>query len=107
MNEERMDKALLKELLNINKIIHEPARLLIMTYLNHFKEADYIFLIRQTSLTPGNFSSHVRKLEDTGYISIKKEFLDRKPHSTIQITKEGQEAFRSHVSKMKDFYNSL
>jgi DNA-binding MarR family transcriptional regulator len=107
MNEKRIDQKSLKGLLNVNKIIHEPARLLIMAYLTHFKEADYIFLIRQTGLTPGNFSSHVRKLEDTGYILIKKEFIERKPHSTIQITKEGQSAFKSHVLKMKGFYNSF
>jgi DNA-binding transcriptional ArsR family regulator len=69
---------------NIDKIIHEPARLLLMAHLFVVESADFLFLQRQTGLTWGNISSHLRKLENAGYVTVQKEFIDKKtPHNTV------------------------
>ena len=63
----------------IDRIIHEPARLLILSFLYVVEAADFIFLMRETGLTKGNLSSHLNKLEGAGYIDVVKEFLTLDP----------------------------
>ena len=92
---------------NIDKIIHEPARLLMMAHLFVVDSADFLFLQRQTGLTWGNISSHVRKLESAGYIEVQKEFLDKKPHTTLKLTKNGREAFKEYRRSMKQVFEDL
>ena len=85
----------------IDRIIHEPARYLIMAYLYVVESADFLFLERQTALTKGNLSSHLGKLEAAGYVRIVKEFLDKKPHTMLALTEEGRRAFESYRDAMK------
>ncbi|MBU7013514.1 MAG: transcriptional regulator [Theionarchaea archaeon] len=92
---------------DINRLIHEPARLMILAHLYVVESADFLFLSRQTGLTAGNLSSHLGKLEEAGYIEIKKEFLDKKPHTMLNLTEEGRIAFRHYVRSMKQVLNGL
>ena len=62
---------------NLDRVIHEPTRLMIMTQLYVVESADFLFLLNQLQMTPGNLSSHLSKLEDAGYVSIVKEFIER------------------------------
>jgi DNA-binding transcriptional ArsR family regulator len=91
----------------IDKIIHEPARLNIMAHLYVIESADFLFLMRQTSLTFGNLSSHMSKLESAGYIEIKKEFIGKKPHTMIVLTEQGRVAFEEYRKKMKQFFDDM
>ena len=91
----------------IDKIIHEPARLNIMAHLYVVESADFLFLMRQTSLTFGNLSSHMSKLESAGYIEIKKEFIGKKPHTMIVLTEQGRVAFEEYREKMKQFFDDM
>ena len=91
----------------IDKIIHEPARLTIIAYLYVVDSADALFLQRQTGMTWGNLSSHISKLEAAGYIKVTKEFLGKKPHTTLQLTREGREAFKKYRQDMKQMFESL
>ncbi|MFQ5865854.1 MAG: winged helix-turn-helix domain-containing protein [bacterium] len=86
---------------NVDRIIHEPARFLIMAHLYVVESADFLFLMNQTGLTQGNLSSHMSKLEAAGYIEIRKEFLNKKPHTLINITNEGRSAFQQYRQSMK------
>lgn len=92
---------------NIDKIIHEPARLLLMAHLFVVEGADALFLQRQTGLTWGNMSSHLRKLENAGYVSVEKEFIDKKPHTTLKLTEEGRRAFKNYRRNMKQVFEDL
>jgi len=92
---------------SIDKLIHEPARLNIMAHLYVIESADFLFIMRQTGLTFGNLSSHLKKLEDAGYVNIKKEFLGKKPHTMLKLTYEGRRAFESYKNKMKHFFKEL
>ena len=69
---------IVKPLSDINKIIHEPARLMIMSYLYVVESADFVFLRNQTGLTDGNLSSHLNKLESVGYVEIEKKFKGKR-----------------------------
>ena len=91
----------------IDKIIHEPARLIIMAHLFVVDSADFLFLQNQTGLTWGNISSHVRKLEDAGYIAVEKKFIDKKPHTTLKLTKKGRTAFQEYRKNMKQVFEDL
>ena len=92
---------------DINRLIHEPARLMILAHLYVVESADFLFLSRQTGLTAGNLSSHMSKLEEAGYVEIKKEFLDKKPHTMLSLTEEGRNAFKDYVQSMKQVFNGL
>jgi len=93
--------------IDIDKLIHEPARLIIMTQLYVVEEADFIFLMRQTGLTWGNLSSHMSKLEEAGYIEVRKEFLDKKPHTILKLTPKGRESFREYRKAMDEVFKDL
>lgn len=80
----------------IDRIIHEPARLNIMLYLYVVENADFLYLVHKTGLTKGNLSVHLQKLEANGYLEIMKEFLNRKPHTLVRLTQRGRDAFEAY-----------
>ncbi len=80
----------------VDRLIHEPSRLTIMAQLYVVQSADFLFLQRQTKLTPGNLSTHLSKLENAGYVEITKEFIERKPHTALALTKKGRDAFKQY-----------
>jgi DNA-binding MarR family transcriptional regulator len=92
---------------NIDRLIHEPSRLTIMMHLYVVESADFQFLQHQTGMTPGNLSSHLRKLEDAGYVEVTKEFLDRTPHTALKLTRKGREALKEYRRNVKRFIDKL
>jgi DNA-binding MarR family transcriptional regulator len=92
---------------SIDKLIHEPARLNIMTHLYVVESADFLFMMRQTGLTFGNLSAHMSKLEEAGYIEIIKNFIGKKPHTLLKLTQKGRQSFDEYRKKMKQFFNEL
>ncbi len=75
-----------------------------MSCLYVVEEEDFIFLKNQTGLSDGNLSSHLSKLEERKFITIKKEFIGKKPHTMLKLTKEGINAFEAYRKKMRKFY---
>jgi len=94
-------------LTEIDKLIHEPARLMIFAYLYVVESADFTFLIRQTGLTWGNLSAHISKLESAGYVEVKKEFINKKPNTMLSLTKQGREAFKKYRQNMQQVFDDL
>ncbi len=92
---------------DIDRVIHEPARLIIMSYLFVLDKVDMVFLNRHTGLSWGNLSAHVSKLENEGYVEIIKKFVDRKPFTLIQLTKAGRVAFETYQKQMKHMFEGL
>ncbi len=92
---------------SIDRLIHEPARYIIMAYLYVVDSADFLFLVKQTGLTWGNLSAHVSKLETAGYVEIKKEFLGKKPHTVASLSKQGRLAFEAYRREMKQVLDEL
>ena len=98
-NKETTDSV--SEIMNIDRLVHSPARLAILTYLYVVEEGDAVYLLNQTGLTWGNFSANVTKLQEAGYIEVDKEFKNNKPHTLIKLTNEGRKAFHDYQEMMK------
>jgi DNA-binding MarR family transcriptional regulator len=97
----------LQPLIDIDPIIHAPARLMVLTYLYVVESVDYVFLMRMTGLTWGNLSTHLARLEEAGYVVIEKEFRAKKPHSMIRLTDRGRDAYRAYKAGMQQVFDSL
>lgn len=97
----------LQPLAEIDKLIHEPARLMILATLHAVESADFLFVERQTGLTRGNLSSHMSKLENVRYIEITKEFVNKIPRTLLRITDEGRSALLAYVDQMDSVLNNL
>jgi len=97
----------LQPIAEIDRTIHAPARLMILTTLSVVESADFLFIMRQTGLTRGNLSSHMSKLEDAGYIEIKKEFVDKIPRTLLRLTAKGREAIRAYRENMLQVLEDL
>lgn len=94
-------------LAGIDRTVHEPARLMILAYLSAVESADFLFIANQTGLTRGNLSSHMTRLEQAGYVGIKKEFVDRIPRTLLRITRQGQAALRNYRKNMMQVLKEL
>jgi DNA-binding transcriptional ArsR family regulator len=93
----------LRSLTELDRLIHEPARLLIVTILSTVESADFLFLQRETELTKGNLSAHLSKLEEAGYVDIEKTFKGKLPLTVCKLTEMGQQAFDGYRQQMQDF----
>ena len=105
MDKEEKDE--LHPLADLDKVIHSPARLMIMTYLYVTDSVDYVYLTHLTGLTWGNLATHVGKLEEEGYVEVEKTFVDKKPYSVIKLTKKGRDAFKVYKDQMKAVFDDL
>jgi len=85
---------------DLDRLIHEPARLRILTILSGVDAADFSFLLSTLGLTKGNLSSHMDKLEKSGYVSITKSFNGRIPHTDFSITEEGRTALERYWEEL-------
>jgi DNA-binding MarR family transcriptional regulator len=101
MNSKQPINNKLQDLMDIDKDIHEPARLMILSYLSVVDSADFVFLRGQTELTWGNLSAHITKLEEKQYVETTKEFIRKKPRTMVKITEKGKKAFLAYREKMK------
>jgi DNA-binding MarR family transcriptional regulator len=97
----------LQKIVDIDRVVHEPARLLTLSYLYVVESADFLFLLRQTNLTKGNLSSHLMKLEKAGYVNIEKKFVEKIPRTLLSLTKEGRKAFHEYTKRMKKIIGTL
>jgi DNA-binding MarR family transcriptional regulator len=107
MSENDLENTDLQPLADIDRIVHEPARLMILAVLYVVESADFVFLLNQTGLTRGNLSSHMTKLEAAGYIEVKKEFVDRIPRTLLRLTDQGRAAFQAYRQKMIQVLDDL
>ena len=82
--------------MEFDRIVHEPARLRIMMILAGVEQADFNFLLTTLSLTRGNLSRHMEKLESAGYLKVKKSFKGKIPNTSYQLTQEGSKALAQY-----------
>lgn len=92
---------------DLDRLIHEPARLSVVALLAVVDRADMVFVQRQTGLTMGNLSSHVTKLEEAGYLSVEKVFEGRKPRTLLRLTARGRRALDRYREQMQAVLNAI
>ncbi len=95
MNEE------LRGLIDLDRVIHEPARLLITAVLATVESADFLYLLHATELTKGNLSSHLMRLEKANYVTIEKGFEGKTPRTICRLTESGRDAFETYRKQLK------
>lgn len=94
------------QILEVDRLIHEPARLLIVTILSTAEKADFLCLLRETGLTRGNLSTHLSKLEAAGYVEIEKTYRGKLPLTLCSLTSTGQSAFEKYRTQIHQFLKS-
>jgi DNA-binding transcriptional ArsR family regulator len=85
----------------VDRLVHEPGRLAVMTLLSSVSDADFVFLQRATGLTKGNLSSHLSKLEAAGLVDIEKRFVHRKPNTKVSLTQLGRGRIERHWDQLE------
>jgi DNA-binding MarR family transcriptional regulator len=85
----------------LDRVIHEPARLMLVALLTGVTKADFRWLQQESSLTKGNLSSHLARLEEAGYVEIEKTFRGKIPLTLVQLTDGGKKAFAGYKKQMK------
>jgi DNA-binding MarR family transcriptional regulator len=93
----------LRNLVEFDRVIHEPSRLMIAAILYAVESADFLYLQRETGLTKGNLSSHLAKLEEVGYILVEKTYRGKIPLTICKLTDQGRKAFEEYRLQMKKF----
>ena len=96
---------LFKEMTELDKLLHEPSRLAILTALSNCESADFIFLQRLTGMSKGNLSSHLSKLEEANLVQIQKSFVGKFPNTNVSLTKGGLKAINGHWKKLEKLRN--
>jgi DNA-binding MarR family transcriptional regulator len=89
-----------QQALDLDRLIHEPARMVILAALNKAEEADFKFLEMVTGLSKGNLSRQAANLEDAGYIAIRKYYKGKIPATSYRITETGKKAFAAYWEQM-------
>jgi DNA-binding transcriptional ArsR family regulator len=85
----------------LDRLIHEPSRLSILTALSACKHADFLFLQRLIGLSKGNLSSHLSRLEEGGLVTIAKSFEGKIPRTTVTLTADGRKQLEKHWKSLE------
>ncbi len=91
-----------RDIVALDKVIHEPARLAIMAVLYASDAADFLFLLNSTGLSKGNLSTHVAKLEEAGYIQVTKSFQGKIPNTAYALSRQGRTAFARYYKGLSE-----
>lgn len=91
----------LKPLLDLDRMVHEPARLAILTVLAAAEEVEFLFLLKVTGLSKGNLSAQTQKLEAAGFLKTRKAFRGRLPVTSFKLTATGRKALGAYREQMR------
>ncbi|WP_126663543.1 winged helix-turn-helix domain-containing protein [Haloterrigena salifodinae] len=93
--------------MEFDKLVHQPTRLQIFAYLYRHDRATFSELQDDLEITDGNLSAHVQRMEEADAVSIEKQFVDRRPQTTYELTDKGRETFESHVDTLEALLDQL
>jgi len=91
----------LRDIADMDRVIHEPARLMLVTLLYAVDGADFLYLLRESGLTKGNLSTHLTRLEQADYIQVEKTFRGKIPQTLIRLSPSGRAAFKAYRQQLK------
>ena len=91
----------IRHISEIDRIVHEPGRLMIMALLSAVERADFLYLQHETELNKGTLSSHLARLEEAGYVDIEKTYRGKVPQTLLRLTRAGRRAFKEYRKKLK------
>jgi DNA-binding MarR family transcriptional regulator len=91
--------------LNLDRVIHEKGRLAIMSLLAGVSEISYTELRDTLGMTDGNLTSHIRTLQEAGYVGVTKSYLEKRPLTTCSLTPAGRKAFAHYIDLLEQIVN--
>ena len=94
-----------QNLSGLDRVIHEPARLMIVALLAPVESADFLFLLKESGLTKGNLSVHLSRLEEAGYVQTEKTFRGKIPHTEYRLTPKGKSAFDRYRKSLGSIFD--
>ena len=97
----------LESIARVDRLVHEPGRLIVLACLSVVERADFLYVMRETGLTQGNLSSHLAKLEAAGYVAVEKTFAGKVPRTLLRLTDEGRQALRAYRDTLIDVLSRL
>jgi DNA-binding HxlR family transcriptional regulator len=87
---------------DIDRVIHEPGRLMIVALLFAVDRADFLYLQHETEMNKGTLSSHLSRLEEAGYVQVVKTYRGKVPQTLLHLTDAGRRAFEQYRRKLKE-----
>jgi len=93
--------------MDLDKLVHQPTRLQIFTYLYRHGETSFPTLKDELDVTEGNLSSHLQTMEEAGAVEVEKQFVDRRPRTTYRLTDEGESMFEDHIRTLESLIDDL
>lgn len=94
--------AQLQGVAELDRVIHEPGRLMIVALLSAVKECDFLYILKETGMTKGNLSSHLTRLEESGYVEIEKGYRGKVPRTLVRLSRRGRRAFEAYRKALKE-----
>jgi DNA-binding MarR family transcriptional regulator len=85
----------------LDRVIHEPGRLMIVALLSAVNQADFLYLQHETGMNKGTLSSHITRLEQAAYVEVEKTYRGKVPQTLLRLTKTGRKAFEQYRSNLK------
>jgi len=92
----------IRTLADLDRVIHEPGRLMIVALLSAVARADFLYLQHETGINKGTLSSHLTKLEEAGYVAVTKTYRGKVPQTLLCLTDAGRNAFEQYRRKLKE-----
>jgi len=94
------------DLPELDPVVHRRLRLALLSLLSGVEEAEFTWLRAKTEATDGNLGAQLLKLEEAGYVAVKKKFVLRKPQTLYRITERGRQALTEYVQALKQLLGS-
>ena len=98
--------ASIQNLSGLDRVIHEPARLVLVALLSSVESADFLYLLKESELTKGNLSVHLSRLEEAGYVQTEKTFRGKVPHTEYRLTSKGRSAFNQYRKSLGSIFET-
>jgi DNA-binding HxlR family transcriptional regulator len=92
----------IQKIAELDRVIHEPGRLMIVALLYAVDKADFLYLQHETQMNKGTLSSHLSRLEETGYVEVVKTYRGKIPQTLLSLTAAGRSAFEQYRKKLKE-----
>jgi len=93
--------------MEFDKLVHQPTRLQIFSCLYRHGAARFTDIADSLDVTDGNLSSHLQTMEEEGAVLVEKEFVDRKPRTTYELTDQGRDMFEEHIRTLEVLIDGL
>ena len=91
----------IRTIADLDRVIHEPGRLMIVTLLFAVERTDFLYLQHETGMNKGTLSSHIARLEEAGYVAVTKTYRGKVPQTLLALTGAGRRAFEQYRRRLK------